>query len=72
MVAYLGAGTLSASLLIRLVLLPTHQKAVPFLLEDKLKELGGIFSKADADWASHVVRYGQSAGAIKAKVQAEP
>ncbi len=27
---------------------------VPFLLEDKLKELGGSYSKTD-DWASHVV-----------------
>jgi len=30
---------------------------VPFLLEDKLKEKGGIYSKKD-DWASYVVQDG--------------
>lgn len=30
---------------------------VPFLLEDKLKELGGDFSRAD-DWAEYVVTDG--------------
>lgn len=50
-------------------------KAVPFLLEDKLKELGGIFSKADADWASHVVSdgnliTGQNPGSSKAVADA--
>lgn len=29
-------------------------KVLPFLLEDKLKERGGLYEKAD-DWASHVV-----------------
>ena len=32
-------------------------KVVPFLLEDKLKERGGIFSKG-ADWSSYVVEDG--------------
>lgn len=42
----------------------TEEKAVgkdhlvPFLLEDKLKELGGLYEKAEADWAVHVVRDG--------------
>jgi putative intracellular protease/amidase len=30
---------------------------VPFLVEDRLKELGGLFSKA-ADWQPYVVRDG--------------
>lgn len=29
--------------------------AVPFLLEDKLKELGGEYSKGAADWGVHTV-----------------
>lgn len=33
-------------------------KLVPFLLEDKLKELGGLFERSDADWAPHVVTDG--------------
>lgn len=28
---------------------------VPFMLEDKLKELGAHYTKADADWGPHVV-----------------
>lgn len=28
---------------------------VPFLLEDKLKELGGEYSKAEADWTPYAV-----------------
>eukprot|EP00892_Ulva_mutabilis_P008518 jgi/Ulvmu1/6038/UM027_0014.1 len=32
--------------------------AVPFLLEDKLKELGGDYRKADADWAEYAVADG--------------
>ena len=42
----------------------TEEKAVgkdhlvPFLLEDKLKELGGLYEKAEADWAVHVVQDG--------------
>lgn len=31
---------------------------VPFLLEDKLKELGGVYSKAADKWAPHAVRDG--------------
>ncbi|NJR43543.1 MAG: hypothetical protein HC767_13725 [Akkermansiaceae bacterium] len=30
-------------------------EVVPFLLEDKLKELGGEYSKADEDWAVYSV-----------------
>jgi putative intracellular protease/amidase len=30
--------------------------AMPFLLEDKLKERGGVYSKAPELWKSHVVR----------------
>jgi hypothetical protein len=33
-------------------------KLVPFLLEDRLKELGGLFERG-ADWAPHAVRDGQ-------------
>lgn len=45
--------------------------AMPFLLEDKLKELGGEYSKAEADWASHAVSdqrliTGQNPGSTKA------
>jgi putative intracellular protease/amidase len=52
-------------------------EAVPFLVEDMLKEAGGLYSKA-ADWKAHVVTSdnlitGQnpasSAGAAKAVVQ---
>jgi putative intracellular protease/amidase len=32
-------------------------KVVPFLVEDMLKEKGGIYSKGD-DWASYVVEDG--------------
>lgn len=32
---------------------------VPFLLEDKLKELGGEFGRGDADWGPHVVSDGR-------------
>jgi putative intracellular protease/amidase len=32
---------------------------VPFLLEDRLKELGGSYSKAEAKWAEHAVRDGR-------------
>lgn len=44
---------------------------VPFLLEDKLKELGGEYSKAESDWASHAVVderlvTGQNPGSSKA------
>ncbi|MBU6417463.1 MAG: type 1 glutamine amidotransferase domain-containing protein [Xanthomonadaceae bacterium] len=51
--------------------------AVPFLVEDMLKEAGGLYSKA-ADWKAHVVTSGNlitgqnpasSAGAAKAVVQ---
>jgi len=51
--------------------------AVPFLVEDMLKEAGGLYSKA-ADWQAHVVTSGNlitgqnpasSAGAAKAVVQ---
>ena len=28
---------------------------LPFSLEDKMKELGGLYEKADADWGVHVV-----------------
>lgn len=31
--------------------------AIPFLLEDALKEAGGIYSKGD-DWSSHAVEDG--------------
>jgi len=34
-------------------------KMVPFLLEDRLKELGGNFERADADWGVHVVSDGR-------------
>lgn len=44
---------------------------VPFLLEDKLKEKGGKYSKAEADWASYAVSderlfTGQNPGSSKA------
>lgn len=50
-------------------------KAVPFLLEDKLKELGGLFERSDADWASYVVSdgkliTGQNPGSSKALAEA--
>ena len=32
---------------------------VPFLLEDKLKELGGSFERGDADWGAYVVSDGR-------------
>jgi hypothetical protein len=32
---------------------------VPFLLEDKLKELGAKFERGDADWGAHVVTDGR-------------
>jgi putative intracellular protease/amidase len=32
---------------------------VPFLLEDRLKALGGIYSKAADKWAPHAVRDGR-------------
>jgi hypothetical protein len=35
-------------------LLPLPQ-VVPFLLEDKLQELGAQLSKAEQDWGEHVV-----------------
>lgn len=35
------------------------QDAVPFLLEDKLKELGGLYERSEGDWASFVVSDGQ-------------
>lgn len=52
-------------------------EAVPFLVEDMLKEAGGLYSKA-ADWQAHVVTSGNlttgqnpasSAGAAKAVLQ---
>src|SRR5690242_13535597 len=54
-----------------------HADAVPFLVEDMLKEAGGLYSKA-ADWQAHVVTAGNlitgqnpasSAGAAKAVLQ---
>ena len=54
-----------------------HADAVPFLVEDMLKEAGGLYSKA-ADWQAHVVTSGNlitgqnpasSAGAAKAVLQ---
>lgn len=33
--------------------------AIPFLVESKLKDLGGIFEKAAQPWGEHVVRDGQ-------------
>lgn len=32
---------------------------VPFMLEDKLKELGGVYSKAPEKWGVHAVRDGR-------------
>jgi putative intracellular protease/amidase len=32
---------------------------VPFLLEDKLKELGGEYSKAESDWVEYAVQDGR-------------
>ncbi len=32
------------------------QDVVPFMLEERLKELGGLFERAEADWAPHAVR----------------
>lgn len=34
------------------------EKLVPFLLEAKLRELGGLYEKAAANWAEHAVRDG--------------
>lgn len=54
---------LSASVLC--TILPAHvlhlalcTQVVPFLLEDKLKELGAVLQKADADWGELVVTDG--------------
>jgi putative intracellular protease/amidase len=48
---------------------------VPFLLEDKLKELGGEYSKAAGDWQPHVVAdgnliTGQNPGSSKGVAEA--
>jgi putative intracellular protease/amidase len=38
--------------------LPLHLQLVPFLLEDRLKELGAVLQKADADWGELVITDG--------------